>query len=136
MRRLFMFSGALVYAGSMVCSRRASAETPNQNVSSLKRLFTERNAKDSLEAQSITLQNVLKWDAVKGYADLERACQDGKVSPIIMENIDYMSYFYVKPLTPERRIHARNILIGLYESSTTEEEKSLIMSIVTYFDLA
>jgi hypothetical protein len=94
------------------------------------------NVRDDELATNKKILDVVSWEAVKNDAELQDACKNNQLSRRFLDELYYMSAFYEKPLSANRRMRMRNLLLDLYDSSsTTEDEKRYIVSIMNYFEL-
>lgn len=97
--------------------------------------FDALNKRDRETLRVLKIDEIAKWEAVRDNTQslkLLSRCDDDSV----LNELSYMSSFYHKPLSVERKVMARESLFRMYDhKNATETEKQLLLNIMNYFDL-
>jgi len=117
--------------------RRVCAETDSHGprTQNVHKELKDLNDRDSKAVYERTISAFAKWEAVKNDTKFIEFARQGRISQYTLEELMYMSAFYTKPLSIERKILARTTLLRLYDRSPSEEEKEYLVNIMKYFEL-
>lgn len=137
-RRAFLTGAAASTVYCIPPVRRVLADTNTSGADvrhDIRKQFTELNDRDSKVLYEKTVNEIIKWEAVKDDKAFIEFVKQGRMTQHTLEELMYMTSFYTKPLNIAQKMIARNKLLRLYEQTPLEEEKQYLVNIMKYFDL-
>lgn len=101
----------------------------SSNTTDLQTIVTTLNQRDQQTARKHREEEVERWEAAPSNI------QYTNISDELLNELYYMTAFYNKPLSIEKKINARRLLAMIHQKTPNEEDKACIMAILQYFDL-
>lgn len=132
-RRTLIAGACTSIATRLMYPRPALADAANNNDIHLR--INELNRRDSKALRDKYCSEIIQWEAANADPGFVDACKQGRFSDEVLFGLSWMSAFYSKPLSIEKKVAARSRLLILYDKCHDPEQRQYIMSIMKYFEL-